>query len=82
VADREGDPEAGARGAEEDPAGRVVFVTPRFTTLALLPWQLHVGDHVVDAKGEWEVVGGPRAAGVIKRRHPSPSRNRLECFAS
>jgi len=82
VANGEGDTEAGTRGAEEDPARWVVFVTPRFTTLALLPWQLRVGDHVVGAKGEWEVVGGPRAAGVMKRRHWSPSRNRSECFAS
>jgi len=59
VANGEGDTEAGTRGAEEDPARWVVFVTPRVTTLALLPWQLRVGDHVVGAKGEWEVVGGP-----------------------
>ena len=82
MANGEGDTEAGTRGVEEDQARWVVFVTPRFTTLALLPWQLRVGDHVVGAKGEWEVVGGPRAAGVMKRRHWSPSRNRSECFAS
>jgi len=34
-------------------------VTPRFTTLALLPLQLRVGDRVVHDKGEWEVIGGP-----------------------
>jgi len=62
VAEREGDAEAGTRGAEEDSGRRVVFVTPRFTTRALLPCQLRVGDHVVDAKGEWEVIGGPARA--------------------
>src|SRR5437660_464327 len=72
VANGEGDTEAGARGVEEDPARWVVFVTPRFTTLALLPWQLRVGDHVVGAKGECEVVGGPRAAGAMERRPSSP----------
>ena len=36
-----------------------VLVTPRFTTLALPPLQLRVGDRVLHANGEWEVIGGP-----------------------
>jgi len=59
VAEGEGDTEVGDRGKEEDPAGGLVLVTPRFTTLALLPLQLRIGARVVDANGEWEVIGGP-----------------------
>ena len=36
-----------------------VLVTPRFTTWALPPLQLRVGDRVLHANGEWEVIGGP-----------------------
>ena len=34
-------------------------MTPRFTTVAILPLQLRVGDRLDDANGEWEVIGGP-----------------------
>ena len=34
-------------------------MSPRFTILALLPLQLRIGDRLDDAKGEWEIIGGP-----------------------
>ena len=62
-------------------------MTPRFTTLALLPLQLRIGDRVINANGEWEVIGGPWsiAAGetvyVFIQRPGDPSTKRELAWA-
>jgi len=57
-----------------------VLVTPRFTTLALPPLQLRVGDRVLHANGEWKVIGGPwsMTAGETVYVHPALGRSRHE----
>ena len=38
-------------------------------TITILAMQLHVGDHITDSTGEWEVVGRPFATAGGKNAH-------------
>src|SRR5438046_3202869 len=66
MAQGEGHVEAGARGAEEDPARWVDELMPSRRrpdpepTLSLSPAQLRIGDRFTDADGEWEVASNPQ----------------------
>src|SRR5205809_3316 len=50
---------------------------PAPTELRILPMQLQVGDHLVDATGEWDVVGHPYWR-VRSRCWAAPGNNFLE----
>jgi len=48
-----------AADAVKRPLSAIRSARRGFMTVAILPLQLHVGDRLDDANGEWEVIGGP-----------------------